>query len=413
MKEKNKKTIVFLSIAVMCFLVYLACYATKSLLSVNLPFMIRDGYDSVAIGLMSSVYFLSYGAGQLVVGFIGDKIKLKYMLLSGLAVAGSACFAFAVIGNIAVKTVAWGVCGFGLSFLYAPLVKSVSDYLEGKQAETCMVLLNFASILGSSVAGIFGAFGNWKVSTVVFASLLVFLAVATFVVNIVFGKKFPVLQEKKVEEAPMPMKEFVRYWLRNGAIAFILISAIQGIGKNTITFWTPTYISDYLGFKPEIASIIFSVMTLISALNQIVAILLYHFMKDKIERVIRFSFTLSTICFVLMIPIKNVYANLVLLLVATSGYSWAATMLWTFYCRLFKNVHRVAFVVGSLDFISYMFSAISSLLFSQAIIKIGWTNLIIVWAVLMGAGVLSSLFYRTKSPNCQDSKSVDNDNVRI
>ena len=403
MVEKSKKTIVFLSIAVMCFIIYLACYATKSLLSVNSPFMIRDGYDSVAIGAMSSVYFLCYGAGQLFVGFIGDKIKLKYMLLMGLGVAGVACFSFVLFGSTLVKSVSWGVCGFGLSFLYAPLVKCVSDRLEGKQAETCMVLLNFASILGSTVAGVFGAFGNWKISTVIFASILVFLAIVSFVFNLVFDKKFPISREidaldtKNEKTASMPMKEFVRYWFKNGAVAFILISAIQGIAKNSITFWIPTYISDFLGFEPKIASIIFSVMTLISAVNQVIAIWLYHLMKDKIEWVIRFSFFLSTVCFLLLIPIKNVYANLVLLLVAKSGYSWAGTMIWTFYCRRFKNVSRVAFVVGFLDFVSYLFSAISSLLFSEAIIKIGWIYLIVIWSALMIVGVLSTLFYRVEN----------------
>ena len=403
--EAKKNPAKFLSIAIICFIVYLACYATKSLLSVNSPFMIRDGYDSVAIGAMSSIYFLCYGAGQLFVGFIGDKIKLKYMLLMGLGVAGGACFTFVALNSIVVKSIAWGICGFGLSFLYAPLVKSVSDHLEGKQAETCMVLLNFASILGSTVAGLFGALGNWKVSTVIFASLLAFLAVSTFVFYLFFDRKFPVLKgPKSGGNESMPLKQFTGYWLKNGAVAFILISAIQGIAKNSITFWIPTYISDFLGFDPKISSIIFSVMTLISAANQIIAIWLYHMMKDKIIRVVRFSFLLSTLCFLLLIPIHNAYANLVILLLAKSGYSWAGTMIWTFYCRGFKNVNRVAFVVGFLDFISYVFSAISSLLFSEAIIKIGWIYLIVIWAGIMLAGILSTLFYRVKNNDVPSKK---------
>lgn len=96
MKESSEKTVKFLTIAVMCFLIYLACYATKSLLSVNSPIMIKEGYDSVAIGAMSSIYFLCYGAGQLFVGFIGDKIKLKYMLLTGLSLAAASCLAFEI-----------------------------------------------------------------------------------------------------------------------------------------------------------------------------------------------------------------------------------------------------------------------------------------------------------------------------
>ena len=387
----------FLGLALMCFLVYLTCYSTKNLLSVNTPKMAEEGYSEVAIGAMSSVYFMSYGVGQLFTGFIGDKAGLKYMLLFGLLIASVSCFFFALFDSVIVKSIVWGACGFGLSFLYAPLVKSVSEHLQGRQAEICMTLLNFASIIGSTVAGVFGAFGNWRVSTYIFAAILAFLAVSSFVFNIAFDRRWPVLKQmEKDGKARMPLKEFKNYWLKTGGIVFIFISAIQGIGKNSITFWIPTYISQYLAFKPETAAIIFSVITLLTAANQIIAIWLYHIMKKRAMRVVRFSFAVSAVCFLLLIPVKNVWANLVFLLVATSGFSWAGTMIWTYYCRRYADVGRVAFVVGFLDFVSYAFSAVSSLCFSDAISAFGWTWLIMIWSILMLCGVLVSfVFYNT------------------
>lgn len=387
----------FLGLALMCFLVYLTCYSTKNLLSVNTPKMAEEGYSEVAIGAMSSVYFMSYGVGQLFTGFIGDKAGLKYMLLFGLLIASVSCFFFALFDSVIVKSIVWGACGFGLSFLYAPLVKSVSEHLQGRQAEICMTLLNFASIIGSTVAGVFGAFGNWRVSTYIFAAILAFLAVSSFVFNIAFDRRWPVLKQiEKDGKARMPLKEFKNYWLKTGGIVFIFISAIQGIGKNSITFWIPTYISQYLAFKPETAAIIFSVITLLTATNQIIAIWLYHIMKKRAMRVVRFSFAVSAVCFMLLIPVKNIWANLVFLLVATSGFSWAGTMIWTYYCRRYADVGRVAFVVGFLDFVSYAFSAVSSLCFSDAISAFGWTWLIMIWSILMLCGVLVSfVFYNT------------------
>ena len=137
-------------------------------------------------------------------------------------------------------------------------------------------------------------------------------------------------------------------------------------------------------------------MTILAAANQIVAIFLYHLMREKMIRVIRVSFLLSTVCFALLIPLKNVYVNLVVLLLANSGYSWAGTMIWTYYCRSFKKEGRVAFVVGVLDFASYVFAAISSLIFSDAIVKIGWMYLIIIWTGIMVCGIISTLFYNVK-----------------
>ena len=397
MEKKIEGLFQFIGIAVMGFLIYLACYATKSLLSVNTPLMIEEGYDSVLIGTMSSIYFICYGAGQLFIGFIGDKIKLKYMLLIGLLLGALSCFLFAAVKNIYVKTVVWGTCGFGLAFLYAPLVKCITDHLQGRQAEICMTLLNLASIIGSAVAGIFGLLGNWRAATFIFAAILAFLAIFSFIFNLFFDKKFPVLDTGIKKTSPsMPLKQFFGVWLKNGAVAFLLITAIQGIAKNSITFWIPTYISQYLGFTPQQSSVIFSIMTILAAANQIVAIFLYHLMREKMIRVIRVSFLLSTVCFALLIPLKNVYVNLVVLLLANSGYSWAGTMIWTYYCRSFKKEGRVAFVVGVLDFASYVFAAISSLIFSDAIVKIGWMYLIIIWTGIMVCGIISTLFYNVK-----------------
>ena len=498
--KADRQTGKFMIIAVLCFVTYLACYATKSLLSVNSPQMIENGYTSAQIGTMSSVYFLLYGAGQLFTGLIGDRVKMKYMLLAGLMIAAGCCTAFVLFDSVAIKTVAWGACGFGLSFLYAPLVRSVSDRLKNRQAEICMVVLNLASVMGATAAGVFGAFGNWKTATSVFAAMLGLIAVASLITNLVLDKKYPVIcvaedaavpsgvnrhfaednresrteapsGEKSAEVSPaadetavkdgmaenypaaeaaacsdqtagtgvviaaddrsadgacctdtveavvrtdvkddsntdgkqgvalnaagvMPFRPFLKYWLSTGGIVFILVSCIQGIAKNSITFWIPTYISQYLDFTPQIASIIFSVMTLLAALNQIIAIALYHMMKNKAIRVIRFSFLLSTVCFLLLIAFDNVWLNLILLLIAKSGYSWAGTMIWTFYCRSYKSVGRVAFVVGFLDFVSYVFSAFGSLLFSDAIESIGWLWLIVVWSGIMLVGAVSTFLFR-------------------
>ena len=400
LKKEDKGGIFrFIGLAALCFLVYLACYATKSLLSVNTPLMTEDGYSETDIGAMSSAYFLLYGVGQLAAGFTGDRAPLKYMLSGGLVVAAVSCAAFVYADSVTLKIITWGTCGFGLAFLYAPLVKSVSRHLEGRQAETCMVLLNFASIVGSAVAGVFGAFGNWRAATYVFAGLLAALALLSFIFNLIFDKSCKNAEKAAAASANagiMPFKEFCPYWFKTGGIVFIMIAAIQGIAKNAITFWIPSYISSYLGFSAEQSSIIFTVITLIAALNQIIAIFLYHLMKNRAMRVVRFSFAFSAVCFVLLIPVKNVWLNIVILLLAKSGYSWAGTMIWTYYCRGYAGVGRVAFVVGFLDFVSYLFSAAGSALFSNAIESLGWTWLIAVWGGLMALGTVAAfLFPRT------------------
>ena len=49
-----------------------------------------------------------------------------------------------------------------------------------------------------------------------------------------------------------------------------------------------------------------------------------------------------------------------------------------------------------LDFMSYLAAGIANQLFANAIAQIGWGNLILVWAVLMIAGVVISVPWKRK-----------------
>lgn len=56
----------------------------------------------------------------------------------------------------------------------------------------------------------------------------------------------------------------------------------------------------------------------------------------------------------------------------------------------------VSSATGYLDFMSYAAAGVANLLFANAISQIGWGNLILVWAVLMLAGVVISLPLKKK-----------------
>ena len=57
----------------LCFLVYFSTYLGRLNYSASLAEMIRsENMDKGAAGLIGTLFFLSYGMGQLVSGFLGD-----------------------------------------------------------------------------------------------------------------------------------------------------------------------------------------------------------------------------------------------------------------------------------------------------------------------------------------------------
>jgi len=84
------------------------------------------------------------------------------------------------------------------------------------------------------------------------------------------------------------------------------------------------------------------------------------------------------------------------MILAIMSSNCAATMLWSRYCPSLRDTGMVSGATGFLDFASYMAAAASSTIFANAVSRIGWGNLILIWAVLMVAGVMTALPLKRK-----------------
>ena len=67
----------------LCAISYLAVYVARNVLSTVTPVMVENGeFTKEYIGNISSLFFIFYAIGQLLNGFLGDKIKARYMMIS-------------------------------------------------------------------------------------------------------------------------------------------------------------------------------------------------------------------------------------------------------------------------------------------------------------------------------------------
>ena len=140
----------------LCSISYLAVYVARNVLGAISPQMTEGGYFTIEqIGTLSGVYFACYAIGQLINGFIGDKIKAKYMIGLGLALAGVANVLFPAVSPAPLAAYAvYGISGFFLSMIYGPMTKVVSENTEPHHATRCSLGYTFASFFGSPTAGL-------------------------------------------------------------------------------------------------------------------------------------------------------------------------------------------------------------------------------------------------------------------
>jgi len=352
--------------------------------------MIAGGYSEAYIGKVSSVYFIFYAFGQLINGAIGDRVKARYMISIGLLMAGISNFIFSKMAGITpeIAQYIYGMTGFFLAMIYAPMMKVVAENTEPVYATRCSLGFTFASFFGSPLAGVIASVFVWQSVFGISSIALGVMAVLVFLFFLLFEKQGIVTygQYQTKEKEKLNIRELVRRRI----IRFTLISVITGVVRTTVVFWMPTYISEHLGFAPNQAAMIFTVSTFIISLMAFISVGIYELLKRDLDKTMFYMFISATIFFTLLYFVKNPVLNIICFMLAIMSSNGAASMLWSRYCPSLRDTGRVSTVTGFLDFVSYIAAAVSTVVFSSAVSSIGWGNLILIWICLMVLGVLIS-----------------------
>ena len=379
-----------------CSLSYFAVYIARNILGAVTPQLTQGGiFTTEQIGRLSSIYFVVYAVGQLINGMIGDKIKAKYMISTGLVFAGICSLLFCEgVHSLLLTYVAYGGVGFFLSMIYGPMTRVVAENTEPPYTTRCSLGYTFSSFFGSPLAGVLAGFLVWHHVFTTSSIMLVLMGCFCFALFTSFEKKgvlhYTVVKKQEKRTGG------IRVLIQHQIIKFTLIALLTGVVRTTVVFWLPTYLSEYLGFSAQEAAFIFTVATFIISMNAFIAIFLYERLGSNMNLTILISFVVATIGFLCAAMIRQPVWNIVMVVIGILFGDCAATMLWSRYCPGLKDTGMVSSATGFLDFMSYMAASVSSTLFANAVSVIGWQNLVMTWFGLMALGVIVVLPYKKR-----------------
>ncbi|HEY5307240.1 MAG TPA: MFS transporter [Casimicrobiaceae bacterium] len=168
---------------------YLLSYLFRTVNAVISPELVRDlALDPASLGLLTSAYFLTFGAAQLPVGMLLDRFGPRRVepVLLAIAAAGAALFSYAE--TLTGLVVARAVIGLGVcACLMAPLKAIATWYPRERQASLSGWMM---------VAGGLGALAattplEFALRVVGWRSIFLALALVTFVVALVIAWRVP------------------------------------------------------------------------------------------------------------------------------------------------------------------------------------------------------------------------------
>lgn len=375
----------------LCSVSYFAVYIARNILGAVTPQMIAAGFSESYIGKMSSLFFVAYAVGQLINGAIGDKIKAKYMICTGLLGASIMNFLFTQTAATPVAaTAVYALTGYFLSMIYGPMTKVVSENTEPIHATRCSLGYTFASFFGSPGAGLLAATLVWQSVFAVSSAVLAVMAVTGFLFFTAFERQGIM----KYGQYKSEKKGNVKILLKHRIVKFSMISILTGVVRTSVVFWLPTYIAQYLEFSAKTSASIYTAATLVISLASFIAVFTYEKLGRNMDKTILLMFSNAAVFFMLTYLVKLPAVNIVCIVIAIMSSNGAATMLWSRYCPSLRDTGMVSSATGFLDFLSYMSAAAANLIFADAATVIGWGWLILVWFGLMIVGIVIALPYK-------------------
>ncbi len=379
---------------VMCWLAYAAAYVGRLNLSAAIATIVdADIMNKAEAGIISTVFFFCYGAGQIVMGFIADKLNARRMI--GIGLCGSALLnlCMTIYPSPYVMAPIWGLNGILQSMLWAPILYIITNELCESTRVRAGVLIASSPLAGTlcayAAAGFLSKVG-WR-GVFVFSSVVLLAAgIAWFVVVRIVSVKSPEMVE--VDTAARAKKSAStsdcrhRGVLVTSGIALMLLPVmLHGMLKEGISTWVPTMIGETYGSSPALSIFISMILPIINLSGVFFAMFIYDKLTKKHE--ILSAALVMTIAIVPLVLLSfmgkmPMIASVVLLAAVTTLMHGFNHLLLTMASMKFGSIGMAATMTGMLNSVTYLGSAISGYGFGAYAESFGWAKIVTLWIVI-------------------------------
>lgn len=385
----------------MCILSYFVSYITRvNYNSVLLEIEKEAGFDKVTAALAVTGSCITYGAGQLISGWLGDRIRPRLLVFMGLILSGAMNLAVPMFTHPGLVLCFWCVNGFAQALIWPPLVRLMVSYLNEEQYKKSCVQVSCGSSVGTIAVYLLAplciSHGSWR-------NLFFLCAFTALLFAVVWLAGVGALEkrmshavasqtgEDQTHEDAAPDAGSSRPQKMILLIAAIMVTIImQGILRDGITTWMPSYLSDtfHLGSAVSVLS------GIVLPIFGICCLQLTSWMNRKlIKNELRCAASLflpACLSSLLLFKMFSVNAVLSVFLSAViTGCMYGVNVILTSMLPpYFKKSGRVSFVSGLFNSCTYVGSALSgsgSALIAQAA---GWPAVILFWC---GAALVGTL----------------------
>ena len=412
-KLSNKKDINFLTL--ICAAVYFVSYVSRINLGAVLVEVVNSGFaDKSTAALALTVCSVTYGAGQLISGYLGDKFKPQNIIFIGFFITAAMNISVGALCKGPELVLLWAVNGFAQALMWPPLVKILSSRLDDEAYKKAVVKVSWGSSMGTIavylLAPVIIKIFTVKLVFIISGALAVLMA---FIWKCVYEKHKPFSEVSQVVKTGETIKtgESVPVAKFNGFVVTLLISVmfaivLQGALRDGVTNWTPSYISDMFKLDSSVSILTGVILPVFSILSfTVISFINRKLIKNEIVCA-GAVFGIGAISATLLVLLggKSVVLSLVLLALLVGCMHGVNLILVCMVPAHFSRFGKVSFISGLINSSTYIGAAISTYGIAIFTDEFGWTKTIVLWSVVAFTGAFICIILGqkwTKFKNCK------------
>ncbi len=396
LKDKQNTTIKILSL--LCPLIYFASYMTRKNYSIVMAeIIISEGITNSEASLAATLSLISYGAGQIISGILGDKFKPQHIITCGLTLTTLMNLLMPLSGDFTLRSVIWFINGFAQSMLWPPLVRIMAATMDYSTYNKVCTNVNVAGISGTillyiTASAIWIKYFSWEY--VFYSSAVVsFIILIIWVTGFNKATKGLGLFEKKAKDGKDGIKGStlsVKKLLLSGFVFIAAAIIAQGALRDGITDWVPTFIINTFNMESSSAilkSVLIPVVGVISV--KLVGVVNGKFVKDEVKAgTITFGAGFLGCLLLLLIYKENQYITLILAALITGLMHAVNYFLICIVPARFEKYNAVSTMSGIINSLTYVGSAAATYGFGAISDHFSWEAVLITWVAVAVAGTV-------------------------
>ena len=378
--------------------VYFASYMMRVNLAAVIQEIVTDtGFEKSRLSVILICLSVTYGLGQILNGWIADKIRPQNMVFFGSMISTLVNLSFPLFSqSVLSMAILWGINGFAQAMMWPPIMRIMVENFEGEEYNFAQIFITWGTTIATVfiylVSPLLITVSSWKVVFLVCGTVGVIGCTSWGILK----HRIPTSLSKSTAKDSAEVQKQRAARIPIPAVAFLPLILVavgvmcHGMLRDGVTAWMPSYLAEVFALGNSTAIFCTVALALFSGVAvTIVGAIYKKWFKSEIFCAFCIFLVAALSSLVLFFFFEGGGAILAILMMTliTGCMHGVNFMLVSHFPKRFKKYGNVAMITGTINACSHVGAAIFTYGIAVLSEKIGWRLTVGIWFIIAAIGM--------------------------